>query len=280
MQVTALHQSPSISVLDYRCDAGPSDPTFDELHTTFSLSYVRRGSFGYTSGKSSHELVAGATLSAHAGDEYRCTHDHHLAGDECLSFQFSVGLADTMGATSAAWRTGAVPPLPELFVLGELAQATASGLTNLGLDEVALAYAARFVELVSGKWRADRRIHPRDRRRAVEAALMLDERFREALQLEDVAGEFGLSPFHFLRVFRTALGITPHQYLVRTRLRAAARLLVTDLPVTQIAYDVGFGDLSNFVRTFHRAAGVPPRGFRRASRGDRKIFQERLTASS
>ena len=46
--------------------------------------------------------------------------------------------------------------------------------------------------------------------------------------------------------------------------------------MTDVAYDVGFGDLSNFVRTFHRAAGVSPLKFRQASRGERKIFQERL----
>jgi len=79
------------------------------------------------------------------------------------------------------------------------------------------------------------------------------------------------------------LGVTPHQYLVRSRLRHAARLLADDgLSITDIAYDVGFGDLSNFVRTFHRAAGISPLRFRQASRGkrgifdDRKIFQERL----
>jgi AraC-like DNA-binding protein len=73
------------------------------------------------------------------------------------------------------------------------------------------------------------------------------------------------------------LGVTPHQYLLRSRLRHAARLLADDdRPVTQIALDVGFADLSNFVRTFHRAAGVPPRAFRRAARGDRKILQDRL----
>jgi AraC-like DNA-binding protein len=49
------------------------------------------------------------------------------------------------------------------------------------------------------------------------------------------------------------------------------------LPITDVAFDVGFGNLSNFVRTFHRAAGVSPRTFRQASRGDRKILQERLT---
>ena len=54
--------------------------------------------------------------------------------------------------------------------------------------------------------------------------------------------------------------MTPHQYLVRSRLRHAARLLADDeRSITDVAYDVGFGDLSNFVRTFHRAAGVSPR---------------------
>ena len=73
------------------------------------------------------------------------------------------------------------------------------------------------------------------------------------------------------------LGVTPHQYLVRARLRHAARFLADDArSITSIAFDVGFGDLSNFVRTFHRAAGVSPRRFRDAARGDRKIFQDRL----
>ena len=73
------------------------------------------------------------------------------------------------------------------------------------------------------------------------------------------------------------LGVTPHQYLVRSRLRhAARRLAYDDSPITDIAYDVGFGDLSNFVRTFHRASGASPLKFRQASKGDRKIFQDRL----
>lgn len=76
------------------------------------------------------------------------------------------------------------------------------------------------------------------------------------------------------------LGVTPHQYLVRSRLRNAARLLADAArPVTEVALDVGFADLSNFVRSFHRAAAVSPRGFRKAARGDRKILQERLAAA-
>ncbi|HEY4729711.1 MAG TPA: AraC family transcriptional regulator, partial [Myxococcales bacterium] len=89
-----------------------------------------------------------------------------------------------------------------------------------------------------------------------------------------------LSPFHFLRRFAKVLGVTPHQYLVRSRLRRAARLLAEGAnSITDVAFDVGFGDLSNFVRTFHRAAGVSPGRFRRAAKGDRKILQERFAAA-
>ena len=69
---------------------------------------------------------------------------------------------------------------------------------------------------------------------------------------------------------------------MRGRLRAAARLLADDdRPITDVALAAGFADLSNFVRTFHRAAGVSPRRFRRAARGgarDRKILQDRIAA--
>jgi AraC-like DNA-binding protein len=166
------------------------------------------------------------------------------------------------------------------MVLGELAQQTAGGKTDLGLDEVALAFADRFAAIASGSREEPMVATDRDRRRSVEAALLLDERSNEPWNLEEVATELELSPFHFVRIFRAALGVTPHQYLVRARLRHAARLLATDTPITDIAYAVGFGDLSNFIRTFNRAAGVSPRAFRKASRGDRKILQDRIKAGS
>src|SRR6185436_17406768 len=210
------------------------------------------------------------------GDEYMCTHDH-ACGDECLSFQFAENLADMVGAGSAAWRTGGNPPLAELMVAGELAQAAADGRSDVGLDEAGLALAARYVALASGHGRRAPRGSARDHRRAVEAALWLDANAPRQIDLARTADAAGVSAFHFLRMFASVLGVTPHQYLIRCRLRRAARLLADDArSITDVALDVGFADLSNFVRTFHRAAGVSPRGFRRAAKGDRNILQERL----
>src|SRR5689334_22812338 len=122
MQVSRLH-SGALSVLEFRCSAGPQTASAVERHELTSISYVRHGSFGYHARGESCELVAGSILVGCCGDEFVCTHDHHQNGDECLSFKLAPGLADEFRATAQPWRTGGLPPLPELMVLGELAQA-------------------------------------------------------------------------------------------------------------------------------------------------------------
>src|SRR5262252_3658877 len=88
MIATTLLRGGSVSVMDFRCNAGPADRPFAELHESFSVSYARRGSFGYHVRGKSFELVAGAVLIGQPGMEYFCTHDHSC-GDECLSFALS-----------------------------------------------------------------------------------------------------------------------------------------------------------------------------------------------
>jgi len=275
MKRTTLLQRPLISVSDFRCSAGPGDKPFTEQYRCHSVSYVRKGSFGCKTRGRTFELVAGSILVGFPGDEYICSHDH-ACGDECLSFFLCPELVETIGGQAKVWRIGAAPPLPELMVLGELAQAAASGRGDIGLDEVGQLFASRFVEIMSARPRRTLEVKARDRRRAVETALWIDANSNLRIDLDAAAGQAGISPFHFLRLFANVLGVTPHQYLVRSRLRHAARLLTDeDTSITDIAYDVGFGDLSNFVRTFHRAAGVSPRAFRKTSRGKRKILQDR-----
>ena len=288
MQVAPIKQTESLAVAVYRCT--PDDAASDggpkrEYHATYSLSYVRRGSFGYAARGTQFDLVAGSILVGHPGDDYVCTHDHAGFCDECLSFALSLSLIETLGAGQEVWRVGAVPPLATLMVLGELGQGAERGVSDIGFDELGLLLAERFVATVKGTARTSAKIPARDRRRAVEAALWIDAEAHRDIDLEAAAQAAGLSPFHFLRLFSAALGLTPHQYLVRARLRRAARLLAEeDRPITDIAFDVGFGDLSNFVRTFHRAAGMSPRRFRQAARGgkgkDSKFLQERPAVAS
>jgi AraC-like DNA-binding protein len=288
MSATRISQSRSLNIFDYRCEVGLGAKPFVERHGRASISFVRKGSFGYRTRGRHFELVAGSALIGKAGDDYVCSHDH-VCGDECLSFQLAPELVEGLGGHPAIWSVGALPPMPELMVTAELAEAAAASGNDLGLDEAGLLMAARFVGIAgkaSGASNAVTDRKPaiqtaRDRRRAVEAALWLEAHASEPVDLDAISTQAGLSPFHFLRLFARVLGVTPHQYLVRCRLRSAARLLADPrISVTAIAYDVGFADLSNFVRTFRRAAGVSPREFRRAAKGERKILQDRIAAYS
>jgi len=283
-----ISQSDSLRIYDYRCQVGLGAKPFVERHDRASISFVRKGSFGYRTRGRYFELVAGSVLVGRAGDEYVCSHDH-VCGDECLSFQLAPELVEAIGDHRSIWSVGALPPMPELMVLAELADAAAARRSDVALDEAGLLLAARFVEVAGGATAArsassDQKPainSARDRRRAVEAALWLDDHAHEAVDLDTISRHAGLSPFHFLRLFARVLGVTPHQYLVRCRLRHAARLLTDPArSITDVAFDVGFADLSNFVRTFRRAAGVSPRAFRKAAKGERKILQERIAAYS
>ena len=232
MTRTTLLQRRSISVSDFRCSAGPGDTPFVEQYRCHSVSYVRKGSFGCRTRGRTFELVAGSILVGFPGDEYVCTHDH-VCGDECLSFLLSPELVEAIGDRTEIWRIGAAPPLPELMVLGELAQAVADGRSDIGLDELGQRFASRFVEVVSGRSREPTTVTARDRRRAVETALWIDANSHREIDLEGAAGKAGISPFHFLRLFANVLGVTPHQYLVRgSSMRRACWPTVTSPSLT------------------------------------------------
>jgi AraC-like DNA-binding protein len=278
----SLHEGGAVRVVEYLCDAGSGARPAHERFGAWTLAYVRRGSFGCACRGRRFQLVPGSLLVGRPGDEFVCMHDHHERGDECVSFHFAPELIDTLPARD--WTSGALPPLAPLACLGQLAQAVIAGHSDLALDEVGLALAQRFLREAA---HAPRRSVARatavdDERRAVAAALWIDAHSAEPIALDDMAREAGWSPFHFLRVFGAVLDVTPHQYLVRSRVRKAAALLVEDpqRAVTDVALDVGFADLSNFVRSFRRATGLAPRAWREAPRRERKKVQERLAALS
>jgi AraC-like DNA-binding protein len=84
-----------------------------------------------------------------------------------------------------------------------------------------------------------------------------------ALRLSEMADLAGLSPFHFSRVFRGAIGIPPGEFNAALRLDQAKRLLLeTELSVTDICFEVGYESLGAFTTRFTRLVGVSPSQFR------------------
>lgn len=263
--------TPLFAVHEYHCDAGPNDAPFEEMHADYSVSFVNRGSFGYRHRGQLHELVPGSLLVGSPGDEYVCTHEHHSTGDVCLSIKLAPAFVDEFARERSVWRIGAVPPLPEIMVLGELAQAVADGRSDVGYDEIACAIAVKFAEVVRGTKQRVPQSRAHDRKRIVDVARWIESNSHEEINLDAAARTAGMTSYRLLRLFARVLGVTPHQYLIRTRLRHAARLLTDEgSTITQIAAAVGFADLSNFIRTFGRAAGMSPQEFRKRAIGQSK----------
>ncbi|BDI34405.1 AraC family transcriptional regulator [Capsulimonas corticalis] len=100
---------------------------------------------------------------------------------------------------------------------------------------------------------------PRRLRRAVD---FIHDHLGESLDLDSIAESAGLSSYHFSRCFKHAMGISPHQYVIQQRVEHAKRLIRSnDLPIGDIAYQVGFGSQSHLNYHFRRLVGVNPTQF-------------------
>jgi AraC family transcriptional regulator len=86
------------------------------------------------------------------------------------------------------------------------------------------------------------------------------------LSIAELAREAHLSPYHFSRAFKAATGLPPHSYLTARRIEHAKELLATsEMPMSEIALEVGFSSQAHLTDCFHRLVGVTPREFRRRS---------------
>lgn len=97
-----------------------------------------------------------------------------------------------------------------------------------------------------------------------KAVIYIRDNFAKPLRLSDLAKTASLSPYYFSRLFTKETGVTPHQYLIATRLSAAKYALTTsDLTVKEIAFQCGFNDESSFCSAFKKYEHTTPTEYRR-----------------
>jgi AraC-like DNA-binding protein len=89
----------------------------------------------------------------------------------------------------------------------------------------------------------------------------LEAHYMDNPSLETLAQIAGLSPFHFVRVFRQATGLPPHTYLTQLRINRAKAQLQAGDPIADVAAATGFSDQSHLTRRFKRIVGVTPGQF-------------------
>jgi len=254
---------------EFVCFAGPGDRPFEERHDGFAIAATLEGSFTYRGETGEAALFPGALMLGNHGRCYACGHAHSR-GDRCVSLNLAPEAFAEIAATAAGssryrFAADAAPPHAALTPLVAGLESLAREASPLRVEERALEAATRIIAIVAGRALSTPRASPRELRRVAEAARAIEAASDdETLDLAALARVARLSKFHFLRVFRRAVGATPHQYLTSIRLRrAAARLAGTAESVTAIAFDSGFADLSTFNARFRAAFGKTPSQYRR-----------------
>ena len=100
--------------------------------------------------------------------------------------------------------------------------------------------------------------------RTVKAKRYIDANFAANIDLSKIADEACFSKFHFVRLFKSIYGRTPHQYLTDVRIEKAKEYLEADRTVADACFSVGFDSISSFAGLFKRRVGQTPRQFQLA----------------
>lgn len=110
---------------------------------------------------------------------------------------------------------------------------------------------------------------------------LMRARLSEDISLDELAAEARLSPFHFARMFKRSTGVPPRVYLTRLRVERACELLEhTNLPVTEIAQEVGYSSNQVLARVFMKHRRMSPTDYRRAVRGPKRQASREEQATS
>lgn len=264
---TVLDAGDQWEAADVICTAGPHDRSFEEAHTQVSVAVVVAGSFQYRTKRGVHVMTPGSFFLGNPGECYECGHEH-APGDRCVAFRYAPELIDAIAADAGvrrrAFDASRVPPAREsASVVARIATALA-GAGEISWEEAALDVAATALRASDD----DSRRAPAAPVRAVLARVtdVVREIERDPAaghRLRALSANAGLSTFQFLRAFRHLTGVTPHQFVLRARLReSAASLRGSNRRIVEIALDSGFNDLSNFNHAFRAEFGVSPRAYR------------------
>ncbi len=234
-------------------------------HARTNLAVMLEGSFDIGLRDKVVGCPAGSVLIEPAGERH--WNRMERAGAHVLVLQIDPGAEALAGEArealerSTCFRDAVLPALARRLSL-ELEQPdaiSALAIEGLGLEMLAVAARRSGVDPVRGT-------PPRWVERARE---IIHDRCFESIRVGDVAGEVGVHPVHFARVFRKHFQSSLGSYVRMLRLNhAATRLARTEAPISEIAIECGFADQSHLTRLFRRHLGTTPDRYRRATRGD------------
>lgn len=250
------------SIADLRCVPAVQRHA-QGIYTESAVALVLSGTFEHLSDSSACIAVPGSLVFANKSAEFSCRHQG-LEGNRRIVLFFSERLLEPLASDlsldepkfQAAW----APPSRLTPHVAGLLLRIARGSADSEEAAVALAHICL---RASSNFSSDK-ASDADTRGVLEAVRYINANFAEPCPLDTLATVAGMNRFRFAKRFRAVTGETANQYVINRRLSAAAtRLAATKSPIAEIAFEVGFNDLSYFDACFRSAFGCPPSVWRR-----------------
>ncbi len=267
-------------VCDVTCAAGPCDPAFEEQHSQTSVAVVVSGTFQYRTSTGRELMMPGSILLGNMGEPFTCGHEHGV-GDRCISFHYSEEFSE-LAELNSSRQLFRIPRIPAIRAtsphVARVTRILSCGADHAAFEEVAYHILDSATRLQDGIAERRSRFYPSSLARVTRVLRAVEATPDAPHTLSEMAENARLSPWHFLRCFEELTGATPRQYLLRMRLRKAAVKLKQDSTrIVDIAFDCGFGDVSNFNRAFRAEFGTTPSMYRAACASASSIRKRALT---
>lgn len=238
-----------------------------ECSDSYAVSFVEQGRFSLLYKRQEILYQNGDVLLSYPGTTRRFGHPGECGDDVCLSVHFSpevvrnVFMEDVSGLPKlqASGRT--------MFLAWQIRRALECNESVWVESAILEALSALLTQASQWKPLFCRETQFRFyAKRIAEAKELLDQSFDQNHSLLALGRSVGMSVFHFHRIFRQLVGITPHQYLLRRRLMHSLSLLKQGSAVTRAALDSGFNNHGYFSRTFKKSFGITPREYAKTGR--------------
>ena len=238
-------------------------------HEFFSIGAITRGRSTYLNEKARERIGAGSVVLMNPGDVHAC---NPLDGQPWSYRMFYV---DVVWLTELQQQLGFSRNQPlRAFatILSQDAQLYA-GLNRLYdlLSDPQADSLHKHCALLDFFAELQQRLDPapakprKDNPRLRLAAELIRERCTEALKLEDICAAVGLSPSYLTRSFRRCYGMTPHAYLINSRIQYAQARLRRGEAIAEVALTAGFADQAHLQRTFKQLLAATPGQYRRSA---------------
>lgn len=223
--------------------------------TPVAASVDKCGNIALSSGTMAHD----GSIGASAWSGLRAGVEALADGSESIGFAASLGRYRELD-----------PVVERLATVLDHAEREKSADLPVYRDALCLAIVARLTAVAVGNSVAGSADATRGRRGLLRWRLnkvrdYVDANLADSITLSDLAAAAGLSRMHFAAEFRSATGMRPHDYILRRRIERSCELLLsTDMPIVQVALEVGFQTQAHFTTVFKRFVQTTPFRWRRS----------------